>query len=1654
MKRCLLILICIVIPICVRSQVDTLLSSGRIPMYAKVISDEKSFGSSFVINTRFYMLDTITIDSVKYELPSCFSVTSATNIIGIQKLPMDSTSFDVTVNNSCSNNLPFYPVDLSILVYYSTTRTHENNISLALKIYYTPYNTIEIWDLAEYNSIPRRWFDPCDNPNAQRKPIPQSSIPLSDITDWSLYEPSDENWTDWRIDNFREVEVDGLAYAVLMQPIPNDSIAYYDAIGEDSIQIRSNFSGTVIGRITANKLEPNAQIGLAGLKVQLMEADSIFGKVIYQHFGTSYTNDNGYFVIPYNEFQLAEGGYVELYLKVFAKDNGTYKIVGNSSLFGSQTKLIKIGSKSHNAGTITCNVDFSYSDDYDAFRCVHWVRKGCEYFKYESNNFYSGIRIKTNCNIDGAFSNNYIYSQKPVLHIGNGRGRTETTPRHEFGHTAMYFLQNKNMKIPYGVSGVNYHEYNLENTSLLAFYEGWAEFVAAMLDAVYYLEDNEYGDEFENNRKHSGISNGFCSEYNIASALYDLWDGPNKSLPNNMPTNIAYHGWNDNNTLGSSFNKWETIDNVELTLSQICAPLKKVTSKSKLENMRCIQQYIDTLLSLNPSTTTCQDKRDIIRAFKENRVVWNVNDYNSKKSIGNESLDGMFVQKQKSETGYFFNLSGIIPSLDYSIISSSWSNTYRISSLNENASNNWNFCPNTSTVQLLTDDYLVGYYEQSDSKVTNMNLNTCNNNNVQTANFSTCGNDNVIKVRNGSLILGSTDGTHKANLTIEGGSLLEISGWNANLVVNDGSVLTISQGGTLCVKEKGNIFVNGSGRIEVEDGAYICLSDGLETEDIFLQTSNSIINISENVFVGINPIHETNVGNHSCIFPCDITNSGYGSINCPCGFGIFDYYDNYIVSSSTTLSGETKIFKQNVIIKDSSTLTLSNSRFEMLDNNIIIIRPGSKLIIDNSTITNSRYCPDKMWGGIFVVGNNNQRQLPQYQGTIELTNGSVIENARNAICTWDGDDYYTTGGIVKCSNSTFHNNRRSVEFMAYTNHTSGGAETNNVSFFKACDFIIDDNNIFAASSATYSDMITMWGVNGIDILGCNFDDQRTGSPARGNAITLASAGANISTLCPPPNGPTLYEPCECQGEVHNTFDGFSKGVNAENTGTNYPFSVFKADFENCIVPVYSDAINNYSITLSDFNLPNSDILAKMIGIFSDNCTGYTIEANDFNILCSQCQSTGIKVMGSGTDYNKIYRNTFSGLERGVLSINNPGLQMLCNEFSNVFGNDIYATGTVSTHGSSSVSAGNKFTSRISTNIYSASSFSYYHSGDASSTNIYRPTASTNVTRIGYVTANSCEPTICIIPSIPGPGIIKSASPNDDISIYDSLQQMYNTRLEEYNAAGYEFLLQNFDENNADIVTIARLKQDTLITIRRTMAEIANRNLNAILADSVLDRESLNGWYNRINTPTAKYSLINSYFEMCNYSLANQELLAIPQRFVLSSEELAEYNNFCNYNALRESVYTSGRNYAQLTEDEIAEIEAIADLNTGVSSAYANSVLCFFYGICREIEVPDIDEPPMNNKNAVAVVEENSETETLAVYVCPNPADDELNILINSLPEGTTTIEFHDVAGRLMFVQEITSTNASIDISLLKQGIYMYRIVNGDRVIARNRIVKE
>ena len=67
---------------------------------------------------------------------------------------------------------------------------------------------------------------------------------------------------------------------------------------------------------------------------------------------------------------------------------------------------------------------------------------------------------------------------------------------------------------------------------------------------------------------------------------------------------------------------------------------------------------------------------------------------------------------------------------------------------------------------------------------------------------------------------------------------------------------------------------------------------------------------------------------------------------------------------------------------------------------------------------------------------------------------------------------------------------------------------------------------------------------------------------------------------------------------------------------------------------------------------------------------------------------------------------------------------------------------------------------------------------------------------------------------------------------------------------------------------------------------------------------------------------------------------------------------------------------------------------------------------------------------------------------------QLNGIYNILPiqEHIPTNVNH--AGRLVLSEEIKGNNTSINISSLKQGVYMYRIINGENIIARDRIVKE
>ena len=84
----------------------------------------------------------------------------------------------------------------------------------------------------------------------------------------------------------------------------------------------------------------------------------------------------------------------------------------------------------------------------------------------------------------------------------------------------------------------------------------------------------------------------------------------------------------------------------------------------------------------------------------------------------------------------------------------------------------------------------------------------------------------------------------------------------------------------------------------------------------------------------------------------------------------------------------------------------------------IIVRPGGKLIVNGGTLTNA--CDGEMWEGVIVEGDSTQRQQPNKQGAVYLTN-ATIENAFNAVSTMGAENndaqWTKTGGIVQATNT-------------------------------------------------------------------------------------------------------------------------------------------------------------------------------------------------------------------------------------------------------------------------------------------------------------------------------------------------------------------------------------------------------------------------------------------------------------------------------------------------------------------------------------------------------------------------------------------------------------------------------------------------------------
>lgn len=375
----------------------------------------------------------------------------------------------------------------------------------------------------------------------------------------------------------------------------------------------------------------------------------------------------------------------------------------------------------------------------------------------------------------------------------------------------------------------------------------------------------------------------------------------------------------------------------------------------------------------------------------------------------------------------------------------------------------------------------------------------------------------------------------------------------------------------------------------------------------------------------------------------------------------YDPESQYIVDG-TEIWDEDVFMTTDILIPGGSELAINNCNVFMPADSRIIIQKDGSLKLNGAHISNA--C-EHLWLGIEVWGDPNEEHDTTHQGFVASTGESIIENAQCAIYTTrktsEGEPIQGWGGgILQISNTTFRNNRTAVELWPY----SSSSET----YFHSCIFETTED---LYDEFDFKAFIVMQNYDSVGIKGCTFQNTR---PAED--LYPHTRGIGIKSL---ESMFILTKDSTSFYEHYNHFNNLSYGIKAFNNTVSHGILAEDCNFNANLTGVYlCGGIDGYRITENNFNVNshtstynNYDYI--YCGLYLDNSTGYWVEGNYFsNDSTSQSSRPknviGITVNNSGGEDNEIYRNTFDGMDIGILAQNrnrndeDKGLLLKCNDF--------------------------------------------------------------------------------------------------------------------------------------------------------------------------------------------------------------------------------------------------------------------------------------------------------------------------------------------------------------------------------------------------------
>jgi hypothetical protein len=275
-------------------------------------------------------------------------------------------------------------------------------------------------------------------------------------------------------------------------------------------------------------------------------------------------------------------------------------------------------------------------------------------------------------------------------------------------------------------------------------------------------------------------------------------------------------------------------------------------------------------------------------------------------------------------------------------------------------------------------------------------------------------------------------------------------------------------------------------------------------------------------------------------------------------------------------------------------------------------------------------------------------------------------------------------------------------------------------------------------------------------------------------------------------------------------------------------------------------------------------------------------------------------------------------------------------------------------------------------------------------------------------------------------------------LYKELEAERDNLLREFEANGYNYILPDTGKGCSEEDLEETMQYISAISeLNERMRELSDESVNAISQDSILDINKLKTWYETVHTPIDKYLLAETHLFTNDYEMSDAVLSQIPSMFVFEESEQLEYDNYMSFYNLKKQVQLTERDWSELEEDEIYQLQSIAELNTGRSSTMAKGVLCFFYNICYEndydIDIPN-ETPEISPKSTSTDLDEVIFTEDI----------------IKENLDNIKRIEVYDISGRLVYqIKE----NKAIDFAGLPSGIYIVKIYTKDLKVRSHKFIK-